>query len=734
MAFVYPGFLWALAALAVPLLIHLFHFRRYRTVYFTNVRFLKEVVEETRTRQNLRHWLVMLLRMLAIAGIVMAFAQPVLPGAAESQSARRSVSVFVDNSPSMDALGEDRSLFEQARDRARRIAEAHGPDDRFQLITSDLEGRQQRLLDRDQFLDAVDGLELSPEAPPLERVYKRQLDALQQGPGDAQVYLISDFQRSAGLLEADTQVAHFLLPMESQTPRNLSVDSVWLSDPLPLPGQRATLHFRVRNHGRQDAEAVSIKLFMDPVGPSGNALSDAAVPANTASTQQGPGRQIRALTERDVPGGGSVEDTLVFTVPEAGWQLGEVHLTDYPVSFDDRWFFSLLVPEQFSVLALGDGEVNPFLQVALGENPRFDLQQADLGNVDYAALGTFGLIVLEGLGNVPPGLAEELLAYLRGGGQLLCFPGSNATPATWQALLDPLQIRLAGRSVQPRTVAELRAEHPLFDGVFSKVPENLSLPEARVYFRIQASAASREDPLMLFSDGTPFLARYPVGSGQMLLCASPLQRSASDLPAQGGLLVPILVKLAAAASLDRPMGHVLGTAGWIAVDAAAAAEGSPYGEETLPQVYTPSGQAFIPEARPDGRGWRVRLDDAAKAPGHYRVAMAGQGSAAGVEQPMAYLSFNHARVESDLNTWSREELDEAMGTAPHAFLDSDPERLSADLERLASGRRLWKACLIFALICLALEALVLRWPFGGLRRKAKGPAPRATTPTGRMAG
>ena len=726
MAFVYPGFLWALAALAVPLLIHLFHFRRYRTVYFTNVRFLKEVVEETRTRQKLRHWLVLLLRMLAIAGIVLAFAQPILPGAAESQSARRSVSVFVDNSPSMDALGEDRSLFEQARERARRIAEAHGPDDRFQLITADLEGQQQRLLDRDQFLDALDGLTLSPEAPGLEQVYQRQLDALGQGPGDPHVYLISDFQQSGGLLEADTTVQHFLLPMEGQRPRNLSVDSVWLSDPLPLPGQRATLHYRLRNHGKEAADAVSIKLYLDPAAASGSSGLGSNGLGGGVSEAQGPsgeGRQIRALAERDLPAGSSLEDTLVFTVPPAGWQVGEVRLTDYPVSFDDAWYFSLFVPEHFPVLALGEGPSNPFLRVALGENPRFALQQSDLGSVDYTALPDYGLIVLDGLNAIPNGLAEELLDYLQGGGQLLAFPGPQSSPASWKALLDPMQIRLAGRSNQVRPVAELRSEHPLFSGVFSKVPENLSLPEARLSFRIQAAAASREDPLMRFSDGSAFLARYPFGDGHLLLCASPLDRASSDLPAQGGLLVPLLVKLGASASLEHALGHVLGQAGWISVSGSgdAGARVSPDGESALPQVYGPEGQAFIPEARPEGRDWRLRMDDAAKAAGHYRVVLAERGSATSqASATLSQLAFNHPRRESQLEVWSRERLEEAMGTASFAFLDSDPERLTADLERLASGRRLWKACLIFALICLALEALLLRWPFGASGKAASG--------------
>jgi len=76
MSFVYPWFLWALLAIAIPIIIHLFHFRRFKTVYFTNVKFLKEVKEQTSARSKLKHLLVLCSRILAIAALVFAFAMP----------------------------------------------------------------------------------------------------------------------------------------------------------------------------------------------------------------------------------------------------------------------------------------------------------------------------------------------------------------------------------------------------------------------------------------------------------------------------------------------------------------------------------------------------------------------------------------------------------------------------------------------------------------------------------
>ena len=77
--FVNPGFLWGLFALIIPIIIHLFNFKRYKKVYFSNVRFLQELQSETKKQSQLKRWLLFLSRLLAFACIILAFAQPFLP-------------------------------------------------------------------------------------------------------------------------------------------------------------------------------------------------------------------------------------------------------------------------------------------------------------------------------------------------------------------------------------------------------------------------------------------------------------------------------------------------------------------------------------------------------------------------------------------------------------------------------------------------------------------------------
>ncbi|MCX6185937.1 MAG: BatA domain-containing protein, partial [Bacteroidetes bacterium] len=79
MQFVYPGFLFALFAISIPIIIHLFNFRRYKKIVFSDIRFLKQVIEKNQKQQNIKNWLVLLCRILAISFLVIAFAQPYLP-------------------------------------------------------------------------------------------------------------------------------------------------------------------------------------------------------------------------------------------------------------------------------------------------------------------------------------------------------------------------------------------------------------------------------------------------------------------------------------------------------------------------------------------------------------------------------------------------------------------------------------------------------------------------------
>src|SRR5258708_5150180 len=179
MHFLYPAFLFALLSLAIPVIIHLFNFRRYQKVYFSNVQFLKEIQEQQASRRNLKERLILACRLLALTFLVLAFTKPYIPGKNVANTGKQHVvSVFVDNSYSMQTLNKEGTLLDEAKRRAKEIASAYNINDRFQLLTQDFEGKHQRLLSRDEFNDAIDAFRISPQSRSLQQIVSRQQSLL----------------------------------------------------------------------------------------------------------------------------------------------------------------------------------------------------------------------------------------------------------------------------------------------------------------------------------------------------------------------------------------------------------------------------------------------------------------------------------------------------------------------------------------------------------------------------
>ena len=152
MNFLFPTFLIGLAAITIPIIIHLFNFRKYKKMHFTNVQFLKELKQESDSKSKLKEWLILLMRVLAIASLVFAFAQPIISGKSEQAKGEKAISIYIDNSFSMENVNKKGTLLENAKLFATEIINSFDASDKFQLITNNFEGRHQRFLSKEEFI------------------------------------------------------------------------------------------------------------------------------------------------------------------------------------------------------------------------------------------------------------------------------------------------------------------------------------------------------------------------------------------------------------------------------------------------------------------------------------------------------------------------------------------------------------------------------------------------------
>ena len=112
MQFKHPEILFALILLIIPIIVHLFQLRRFKKVFFTNVKFLKTVELQTRKSSKLKKLLVLFSRLLLFSALIISFAQPYISNNINKKP--ESIYVYLDNSFSMQAKGKDGELLKRA--------------------------------------------------------------------------------------------------------------------------------------------------------------------------------------------------------------------------------------------------------------------------------------------------------------------------------------------------------------------------------------------------------------------------------------------------------------------------------------------------------------------------------------------------------------------------------------------------------------------------------------------
>jgi len=684
--FLFPGFLAAIAVISIPIIIHLFYFRRFKRVYFTNVRFLKEVKEETSNRQKLRNLLVLLMRCLAIAAMVLAFAQPFIPLTSGVKKGDQAVSIFIDNSYSMNARSQDAPLVELAKQRAREIVNAYGISDRFQILTNDFEGRDQRLISKEDALARIEEVRISPASRDLSKVLIRQKQGLQTGKLENQTaFLLSDFQTNIADLKniQDTTLDINLVPMRAVQERNVSVDSAWFESPVQILNQPANLLVRLSN--RSDEEVTDVRLSLRHDG------------------------QTKPVGAISIPARSTRLDTVSFTILHSGWHEARLSITDFPVQFDDDYFLSFYVAERIEVLAINGLEKNKYLQNAFLGAQYFQLDNADARSLDYSKFGEYQLIVLNELPVVSSGLANELKTFCQNGGNVLVFPPQRAETSSYDAFLQNFNGgNLGAFDPTPRQASQLNTEEFVFRDVFLNKSANLRLPNTQGNFKI---SPARGEYIITYRDGTAYLAKFPQGEGALYLCAAPLDEKVNDLVLNGAVFVPMVFKMAIAGTKGRQIAYTIGKDEVLEAKHRVSARGetnyklrkhldTPDGAANAP-TSPESNREFIPEQRIFGSKVLLTPGTQVNDAGWYQLHLQGDST-------LAEYAFNYDRKESDLRFQTDETLAEGLQPNIKVLSTNAAANFSQVVQEQERGIVLWRWCVIFALLFLALETLFLR--------------------------
>ncbi len=703
MQFLNPSLLWALFLLIIPIIIHIFNFQRPKKVLFTNVEFLKQVQQVSKSRNRLKHILIMLARMAFIAFLVLAFARPILPSKnsdAASFSARQQVSIYLDNSFSLQNEQDNKRLLDLGATYAQTIPELFPKSATFQLLDNSFEGNTNFFYPKTNINDKLSTIDFSGINRSFSEVYKKQLRTFeaksnQEGTGTkgGHIFWISDFQKNTlpnlNEIEFDSAYNYYVLPVSPNTISTLLVDSVWLDNPFVQPNTPQNITVRVRNLGTEAIENKSLQLFIDNNQVSASVVS--------------------------LPAQSSKEIEMNFSVTKTGGTVSaKISIEDYPVLFDNDYFFTLRIAPKINILNIFErqSEAQTYIKNVFTNADFFVFSATSTQNLDYNVLQNTDLVVLEGIATIDEALQRALRKFLSGGGNVLVFPAANSKPTDFNSALG-ISVRSinaeagVGLSLLPPSENE-----PFFEGVFEQISPSMSMPVATSVW----SGLSSGQSILKFRNGQPFLMRQQTTEGNVFVCSAPLENNWSGF-GKHALFVPTMYKIALSSlsQADLLAYNLEEQTAILSLD--SLQKNSVF--ELVPLQNTTTGQAnstnqnsiinnqgIIPSQRISGNKIIFEVPRSSLKAGVYQLRNKQ------TQKIETLLAFNYSRKESYLDFYTKEELIKAWTEKPNVQIFSLDGENAKDFATTFKEKNenipLWRYFLIAALVAVFVEVVLAR--------------------------
>ncbi len=698
--FLNPLMLFGLAAAALPLLVHLFNLRRPKTVDFSSLTFLQSLEKSTMQRVRVKQWLLLALRMLAIAALVLAFARPTLTGdlAGTVGSARTAWGIVVDNSLSMTLRDGQGGYLEQAKNLATGLTEPVDANDALFLLTT---GRAASSTptpyeSRSALRDAIGAVEPQPGGATLARSVAEAADALQAAdPINKEIYVFTDAQQStlADSLAASLpdNIGVTLVPVGTREHANVAVTDVQVTSRIVEVGQPVQMTATLVNYSSEPMNGYVASVFVQ-------------------------GERVAQATTTLEPG---VETTVEFTATpqQRGWLVGAVEIEDDAFAYDNTRYFTLHVPRERELLVVrGEEQSTEYLDLALSPElvqGRLAFRATTIPESELAAtsLGAYDAVALVGPASLSSGEVNTLARYVESGGGLLFFPSSRAQSSDYNALFEQLGggtfSGFSGSIEGSRSIAsfeQVDLEHPLFQGIFGPAqdPSEAQVESPDIYFAMNYSpSGGASQTLIELSNGFPFLHELRYGSGVALLSAVAPTPQWSDLPVRG-LFIPLLYRsvyyLSAGESVAGEQ-MTVGRPGELRIT--GAPDAGPL------RLIGPDGTEHTPEQRNLFGAQLVQTSAALRTPGIYDVRVG--------EEIVRRVAFNIDPRESDPRAAAPEEAAQQLGAALGAEVrvleaseTGSAPPIAEALQQRRMGTEIWNVFLLLALGFLVAEMVVAR--------------------------
>ena len=664
--------LWGLFALLIPILIHLFNFRRHKLVYFSNTAVLRNIQQENAKTRKLKYLVTLLLRCLFIAALVLAFAFPYQPEKQLNVNASDNlIGIYIDNSMSMKGQSQRTTLIEDARQSARDLVHKLNPSNRYLLMTNSFEIQNEYPMNQEEMLDQLDRMNTDGAPVPMGEVMDRfEMLAKQHGFSTSSLFVYSDFQENTFDLtaaKADTTMQVVVVPMLPEFTSNIYIDSVWLASPIVQVGLTNDLMVRVVNQGDKEVKGLPVNFTMNGT--------------------------MAASTTVDLEKNGSAEIGMQFVVENNGEQRCSVSLMDHPITFDDAYDFVIRVKPSLSVIELGTE--SSVCSLLFDDDEQFNYALMEPSRFDLGAIAKAQLLIVNETAVMNETLQQTLLDAVSEGASLMVFPSVD-DPKSNRYLYGKLGLTLMEADTNSTSVEDLALQHAFFSDMILDLPQHPDLPKVKQHIRLKTNGLAM--PLLTLQNADPLLMMETVGKGQAFVMATALNPIWSDL-ADNAIFVPMMVKMAFMGGKMDKMSYTIGMDKMLVLsdlnlegDRRFLFSNAERTFELMPASEVRNGKVYL------------YLNDNLPESGFYDLLVN--------DTLNRVTAWNESRIESKMVFADRNDIEpqfKKAGFNVAAVLDTSDFATADLVEAMAHQSSQWKLFALIALLALLGEIAVLRF-------------------------
>lgn len=597
MQFKNPEILYALLLLVIPIIVHLFQFRRFEKVAFTNVQFLKDIALQTRKSSQLKKWLTLFTRLFLLACVIIAFAQP-FQSAKETFSTKSETVIYLDNSFSMQAKGSNGTLLNTA---IQDLIEHIDENEKLHIFTNNHNFPNTNIK---AIKDDLIQLSYSPNQLDYNAAILKGEKAFSKDKGSIKNFiLISDFQQKESDLKLkNNEIFNYrLVQLQPQTSNNISVDSLYISK---ANVDNLELTVGLSNQGNP-IESVSVSLFEDE-----QLIAKSAVAIDNKAES-------------------------IFTIPNNEAFRGKISIDDTNLNYDNTFYFNLDTKALIKVLVINESNAD-FLK-KLYTNDEFDLVIANVNELNYNTISDQNLIVLNGLKNISNALITALNSFSMNGGSVLIIPSDESNFDTYNELLRVFNLpNFTSKTTIEKHITTINFSHPLLADVFEKTVNNFQYPKVNSFYNLANTSHSN---ILSFEDQSVFLTH----TDNVYLFTAALDEQNSNFK-NSPLIVPVLYNIGKH-SLKLPrLYYTIGIKNTIDINTILK-------QDDILKMDN-SDVSFIPMQKTFSNKVELTTDEVPSVSGIFEVK--------NKDHTLQYLSYNYDRNESRLHYMNLSQVPEQI--------------------------------------------------------------------------